>query len=127
MEIVIAIGVIVWIIGFVRVGRTIEDGLLVNRTFVRPPFFIYLLCGMPRARHIPAGVMAIPSLFLQLHGLFSIICGLITILVTPNIVLAGGVYILGIVLIVIYILVLYKNNSYNIDQHPENVSSEENL
>jgi hypothetical protein len=113
------IGVFLWVIGFFRVGRTIEDGLLVNKTFVRPPFLIYLICGLPKSQNIPPGSMAIPSLFLQLNGLLLVICGVIVVMVTQNIILVGGLYILGLVLIIIYILALFKNNSYNIDQHPE--------
>jgi len=119
MEVLIMIGVFLWVIGFFRVGRTIEDGLLVNKTFVRPPFLIYLICGLPKSQNIPPGSMAIPSLFLQLHGLLLIICGLIVVLVTRNIILAGVLYVLGLVLIIIYILTLSKNTSYKIDQHPE--------
>ena len=126
MEILIIIGVFAWVIGFFRVGRTVEDGLLVNKTFVRPPFFIYLICGLPKSKNIPAGVMAIPSLFLQLQGLLLIISGLITVLVTQNLVLVGALHLFVLVLIMAYILYLYKNNSYKIDPDPENSLPEEN-
>jgi hypothetical protein len=119
MEFMIIIGVSLWIIGFFKVGRTVEDGLLVNKTFVRPPFFLYLICGLPKSKNISSGVVSIPSLFLQLQGLLFIISGLITIMVTQNIVLVGGLHLLGLVLIIVYVLGLYKNNSYKIDQHPE--------
>ena len=126
MEFLIIMGVSLWIIGFFRVGRTVEDGLLVNKTFVRPPFFIYFICGLPKSKNIPSGVISIPSLFLQLQGLLLIISGLITILVTQNIVLVGGLHLLGLVLIIVYVLGLYKNNSYKINQQPEQISPEEN-
>jgi hypothetical protein len=118
MEFLIVIGAVLWVIGFFRVGRTVEDGLLVNRTFARPPRFIYLICGLPKSQNIPPGTMAIPSLFLQLHGLLLIICGLITVLVTQNIFLVGCLYILGLVLLIKYIIVLYKNNAYKMDSTP---------
>ena len=119
MEILIAIGAFLWVLGFFRVGRTIEDGLLVNKTFVRPPFLIYLICGLPKSQNIPPGTMAIPSLFLSLHGLLLIILGLISVLVIQNIILVGVMYLLGLVLIILYVLSLYKNHSYKIDQYPK--------
>lgn len=114
MKILIAIGVFFWIIGFVRVGQIVEDGLSVNKTFVRPPFFIYLICGMPKARNIPPGVMVIPSLMLQLQGLLLVICGLISLVLTTNVSIVGGVYVCGTILTIRYMLVLYKRNSYEV-------------
>jgi hypothetical protein len=126
MEILIIIGLALWVIGYFRVGKIVNDGLLVNKTYVRPPFIIYLLCGLPKAINIPAGIMAIPSLLLQLQGLLFLICGLID-LVQPdeNLLLLGGFYILGTVFTIIYILDLCKNYSFKDDQHPEPVPSEE--
>ena len=114
MKILIAIGVFFWILGFIRVGRIVEDGLVVNKTFVRPPLFIYLICGMPKARNIQPGVMAIPSLMLQLQGLLLIVCGLISLTLTTNLIAVGGFYVCGIILTMRYILVLYKRNSHEV-------------
>jgi hypothetical protein len=127
MEILI-IGLALWVIGYFRVGKIVNDGLLVNKTYVRPPFFIYLLCGLPKARNIPAGVMAIPSLLLQLQGLLFLICGLID-LVQPdeNLLLLGGFYIVGTVFTVIYILDLFRKKSFSDGQQSEHTSSEEKL
>ena len=72
MKILFIIGICLWLIGFIRVGKIVEDGLLVNKTFVRPTFFIYLICGMPKAPNIPRGVIVIPSLMLQPQGCSSL-------------------------------------------------------
>lgn len=115
MKMLIAIGLFLWIFGFIRVGQTVQDGLLINKTFVRPHFLIYLICGMPKARNVPHGVVAIPSLLLQLHGLLLIICGLISLVLTRSIAVIGGIYICVGLLIVGYILLLYKRNSYRVE------------
>jgi hypothetical protein len=126
MKILIIIGFAFWVIGYLRVGKIVDDGLLANKTYVRPPYLIYLLCGLPKAKNIPAGVMAIPSLFLQFQGMLLLLCGLID-LVQPkeNLLLLGGFYILGTVFTMIYILGLFKKKSFKDDQHPEHISSEE--
>ena len=114
MKILIVIGVFLWILGFIRVGKIVEDGLLINKTFVHPPFFIYLLCGMPKARNIHSGVMAIPSLMLQLQGLLLIVCGLISLTLVTNLLIVGGFYLSGIILTMRYILILYNRNSHEV-------------
>ena|SRR5215203_5502121 len=112
----IGAGVFIWILGFIRVGRVRENDVLVNRTFVRPPFVIYLVCGMPRARNIPKGVMAIPSLFGQLQGLFWIFCGLIfPYLPSQKLIFQGSIFLIGIVLIMVYILKLYERRAYKVE------------
>lgn len=113
MKILLIIGICLWVIGFIRVGKIVDDGLLVNKTFVRSPFFIYLICGLPKAPNIPRGVIAIPSLMLQLQGLLLIICGVISLILTTNIMIVGGIYICMTILIIGYILFLYGRNAYD--------------
>lgn len=115
-EMWIGFGVFFWIIGYVRVGRVRENDLLVDRTFVRPPFVIYLVCGMPRARNIPKGVMAIPSLFGQLQGLFWILYGLIFhICQVKNLFVQGSIFLIGMVLTMVYVLTLYERRAYKVE------------
>lgn len=112
----IGAGIFIWILGFIRVGRVRENDMLVSRTFVRPPFFIYLLCGMPRARNIPKGIMAIPALFGQLQGLFWILCGLIfPYLPSQKLILQGSIFLIGMILIMVYVLTLYERRAYKVE------------
>jgi hypothetical protein len=115
-EMWIGFGVFVWIAGYIRVGRVRENDVLVNRTFVRPPFFIYLLCGMPKARNIPKGVMAIPSVFAQLQGIFWLLFGL----TNPDLniqkpIIQEITFLIGTISIIVYVWILYKRNEYRID------------
>ncbi len=115
-EMWIGFGVFIWIVGYARVGHVRKNDVLVNQTFVRPPFFIYLICGMPKARNIPKGVMAIPSVLAQLHGLFWILFGLIYPDVNVQNLTAQEIFFLvGTVLIIAYVWVLYKRNEYRVD------------
>ncbi len=112
----IGFGVFIWIVGFIRVGKVRENDVLVNRTFVRPPYFVYLICGLPKARNVLKGVMAIPSLFGQLQGLFWILFGLILpYLPSQKFILQGFIFLIGIVLIMVYILNLYKRRAYKVE------------
>lgn len=104
-------GLGLWTYGFVTVGRPRETGFLVDKSFVRPPFFIYLICGMPKAKNIPVGVMSIPALIGQLAGWLWLIVGL-TYFFTQSIALHVWLFFIGTILIIIYALVLFNRNLY---------------
>jgi len=114
-EVWIGMGVFCWVFGFIRVGRVEKYGLLIERTFVSPPSFIYLICGMPKAQSVPLGVMALYSLLLQLFGLFWIAYGLISSYLPDQGIIRYGVFLCGMFLIVIYGWILYRRNSYKIE------------
>lgn len=108
-------GLLVWIIGFVRAGSTNKkNGLLVEQSFIHPPFFIYLVCGMPKAQNIPPGVMSVPGLMSQLVGLFWLAYGLTDFGLPPQKVeLQILIWFIGtMVLIPLYVLRLYNRNRY---------------
>jgi hypothetical protein len=68
----LVLGVSSWLLGFFRAGFAREEGPLFVRSFIRPPFLIYLLCGFPRATNIPKGVIATGSVGSQLLGILLI-------------------------------------------------------
>jgi hypothetical protein len=104
-------GTVFWIYGFITVGRKRKTGFLVDESFVHPPFIIYLICGMPKAKNIPASVMAIPSLSSQLGGWVWIISGLLYIF-TRDVFLQAWPFCIGTFLVVAYALVLFNRNLY---------------
>ena len=108
-------GVLGWVLGWIRVGKVRQIGLPIDKAFVRPPFIIYLACGLPRARNIPKGVMAVSALGLQLVGLLWFFYG-ITYSYWPikNQYVHGTILCIGIVLILIYCWTLYKRSSVDI-------------
>ena len=111
----VTFGIMAWALGFIRVGVVKKIDLEINKSFVRPPFLVYLICGMPRSRNIPKGVMAIPAVMLQLHGLFWIAYGVVSAyLPIQSLILQGTFVFSGIALIMVYGLKLYKNNRYEI-------------
>ncbi len=116
LEMWIAFGLFIYIVGFLRVGRVRKTAVVVNQTFVRPPFFIYLICGMPKAHNIPKGVMAVPSIFAQLQGIFWILFGL----TNPDFNIQNPTvqeitFVIGNLSIVVYVWILYKQNKYKTD------------
>jgi hypothetical protein len=70
-------GVLLWIFGYIagriRPGsirfrnRPMENNI--NVVYVKPPFILYLLCGLPKFPHLPSGVMGYYNLYGQLLGL----------------------------------------------------------
>ncbi len=116
-EIWLGLGILSWLSGFIRVGYIRRNGTLMQRTFVRPPFLIFLICGMPKSRAIPVGVMAIPALMLQLQGVLWTVYGLIyPYLQNRNLVLHGIVLFIGMVLIIVYAWMLRNQNSYELNE-----------
>ncbi|MFZ5909216.1 MAG: hypothetical protein ACOYYU_04300 [Chloroflexota bacterium] len=112
----IGLGMFAWAYGFIRVGYIKKNSLWLERAFVYPPYLIYLICGMPKAKNIPNGVMALTSLIFQLQGLLWIAYGLVyPYLETINIIIQGILLSTGMVLIIIYGWSLYKRNLYKID------------
>jgi hypothetical protein len=112
----IGFGIIAWIFNFMTVGRRIKNGAPLEGSFVRPPFFVYLICGMPKARNIPSGVMGGRALAGQLIGIFAVIYGLIYPYLPAETLLYQAilVYLVGI-LDYLYVLMLQKRHPYNID------------
>lgn len=115
-ELWIGMGIFLWILGFLRAGDKRETGFLIDKSFVHPPFFIYFICGMPKVRNTPPGIMAVSAVWLQLIGLLWIIYGLIyPYLDNQNLILQGILINIGIILIFVYGWVLYKRTPYKIE------------
>lgn len=111
----IGLGIFVWLIGFLKVGYFDEKGYLMKRTFLRPPFLIYLICGLPKARNIPSGVMAILALIAQLQGILLIVYGIIYwYWPNHNFTLHGIILFAGTILINIFAWKLYKRYPYKV-------------
>jgi len=79
----ITLGLFLWFVGYFRAGFLEEEGPLISKAFVRPPFLIYLLCGLPHASNIPKGVIALRSLMTQFQGILFFAYG-ITYKYLPN-------------------------------------------
>ena len=109
----IVLGVFSWLIGFIGAGRTLERGSLLNKVYVRPPFWIYLICGLPKASNIPPGVMGLLALVGQLQGILLIVFGAIYYFwPNQNFMLYGSFLLLGISLLYVYGSNLYKRHRY---------------
>ena len=108
-------GIALWIFGFIRVGNKRETGFTIDKSFVRPPFFIYLLCGMLKARNIPSGIVAVSSIWSQLIGVLWIGYGVMyPFLHNQNLLFQGILLNVGMILIFVYGWVLYKRNLYKV-------------
>jgi hypothetical protein len=73
----IIIGAVGWLWGYYRAGIINLEGSQFIRSFIRPPFFIYLLCGLPSVPTNPKGVIATSSVLGQLGGIIFITYGIL--------------------------------------------------
>ena len=112
----IGVGLFLWVFGFIKVGRKRETGFSIDKSFVRPPFFIYLICGMPKAQNIPRGIMSVSAVWSQLIGLLWVGYGIVyPFLQNQNLWLQGILLNIGIILIFAYGWFLYKRNIYKVE------------
>jgi hypothetical protein len=96
--------------GFLRLGD--KDHY---KAFVRPPFVIYLLCGLPKTPSIPSGVMTVMAITLQLQGILLFIYGATYRYWPQNIVLQSFVLFIGTILFYLYGWILYKRHPYKVE------------
>lgn len=109
----IVLGIFGWLAGFFRAGFAEKDGYKINRVFVRPPFLVYLLCGLPRASNIPRGVIALRSLMSQLLGILILMYGIISNYLPVRHLILEMVFMLLVGSGVIgFCLLLYKRSPY---------------
>jgi len=97
-ESIIILGIIFWLIGFFRAGFRFLEGPPFLRSFIRPPFFIYLLCGLPKASNIPKGVISTGAALSQFWGILYVTYGIVSNRLTEQ-----NVYIHGFALITLMI------------------------
>lgn len=112
-ELWIGYGIFNWVLGFMGTIYRKKIGMPIEKFLARPPFLIYLVCGMPRAQDIPPGVMVIPALIVQLMGLSWVAYGLIYPYL-PAGTIDYQIYVIGLgaILFVVYGWILYKRNLY---------------
>jgi hypothetical protein len=109
----IGLGALLWLFGFFRARYVDEKKSPIERSLVRPPFLVYLLCGLPKARNLPRGVMAMVSIIGQLQGISFIVYGMIYhYWPNQNFTLHGFLLFSGMILFFIYGWTLYKQHPY---------------
>ncbi len=109
----IGLGTFIWIVGFIKAVKIKEAGLPFDRALVRPPYLIYLVCGLPKSKKLPVGVMSVLSIVAQLIGLLWILYGIAFPSLKALSLMAQGILLnCSMVLIIIYGWYLYKQNLY---------------
>lgn len=112
----VGLGMFIWFIGFVNAGKTRKNMMPFERSFVRPPYLVYLLCGLPKAQNIPSGVMSVLSVIGQLNGLLWIIFGLVSPSLASLTPLTQGILLnIFMLLIVLYGWFLYRRSLYKVE------------
>lgn len=114
----VVLGAVSWCAGFFQAGFSDEKGQKISQVFVRPPFLIYLLCGLPKASNIPKGVIALRSLMSQLQGILFLSYGIIHAhLPNQNFNLHMVIMFILINIIYLFCWLLYKRYPYSIEEH----------
>ncbi|MBK9781906.1 MAG: hypothetical protein IPP55_17985 [Anaerolineales bacterium] len=72
------LGIFFWLIGFFRAGFRFLEGPPFLRSFIRLPFLIYLLCGLPRASNLPKGVISTGAVLSQFWGILYVTYGIVS-------------------------------------------------
>ena len=110
----ISAGIFFWLAGYFTAGVIEDNGATIQKALLRPPFYIYLICGRPKAPNIPQGVISVRALMSQLQGILFLSYGVIYyFLAEHNLSLHIAVLIITTLLIYVFSWWLYKLHPYN--------------
>ena len=109
----IGTGVFFWVVGYFSAGVSDEQGAIIQRALLRPPIFIYQICGKPTPANLPKGVIALRAMMSQLLGILFITYGSIAgFFLTFRLSVHVVILVLAMVSVYLFSWWLYKHFRY---------------
>lgn len=67
------VALIIWLIGYWITRLSTRENLESDEVFIQAPNWLFLLCGRPKVKEIPSGVMCLDGVFYQVVALIMVL------------------------------------------------------